>query len=66
MKWSCSVSAWVDSADAGRYAEASFFSTPISFPARAPVSAITITQKASTAHLVRRPLGRPAMRCAQR
>src|SRR6185437_7301406 len=38
---------------------------PISLPASDPVSTITITQKASTAHLVRRPLGSPASRCAQ-
>src|SRR6266704_4218147 len=51
----CSLSSWVDSADDGRYADASFFSAPCSLPARPPSAATTRIQNATTTYFERRP-----------
>src|SRR5205814_10263178 len=51
----CALSSWVDSADDGRYADASFFSAPCSLPARPPRAATTRIQKATTTYFERRP-----------
>src|SRR5579863_5800333 len=51
----CSFSSWVDSADAGRYDDASFFSAPCSLPASEPVAATTTSQNTTTMYLDRRP-----------
>src|SRR6266513_4932345 len=51
----CALSSWVDSADDGRYADASFFSAPCSLPARPPRAATTRTQNATTTYFERRP-----------
>src|SRR6266480_5102651 len=51
----CSLSSWVDSADDGRYADASFFSAPCSLPARPPRAATTRIQNTTTMYFVLRP-----------
>src|SRR4029077_553772 len=49
----------VDSAADGSHDWASFFSTPVSLPDRAPASAPTPSQNTSPSHFVRRPAGIP-------
>ena len=51
----CSFSSWVDSADDGRYADASFFSAPWSLPASDPRAATTRIQNTTTRYFDRRP-----------
>src|SRR6266480_2498127 len=60
-KRDCSASTLVDSAEPGSQAWASFFSAPVSLPASGPATATMISQKISTAHLVRRPLAMPTI-----
>src|SRR5215469_2578502 len=58
----CAFSSWVDSALAGRYADGSFFSAPISLLDSGPATATTTSQNTSTSHLVRLPHGNEANR----
>src|SRR6266568_1512772 len=51
----CWFSSWVDSADDGRYDDASFFSAPCSLPARPPRAKTTRIQNTTTRYLDRRP-----------
>src|SRR5215471_3514241 len=58
----CAFSSWVDSALAGRYADGSFFSAPISLLDSGPATATTTSQNTRTSHLVRLPHGNAARR----
>src|ERR1700691_3575809 len=60
-KRDCRSRTLVDSALAGSQAEESFFSAPVSLPDNGAATATMISQKTSTAHLVRRPLATPAI-----
>src|SRR5215469_11682135 len=57
----CTASTLVDSAEPGSQDWASFFSAPVSLPASGPSTATMMSQKTSTAHLVRRPLTMPTI-----
>src|SRR5919198_1846844 len=54
----------VDSAFLGSQADASFFCALLSLPASGPAAKATTSQKARTIHLLQRPHGRLAIRCA--
>src|SRR5215469_12297031 len=58
----CAFSSWVDSALAGRYADGSFFSAPISLLDSGPATATTTSQNTRTSHLVLLPHGNAAIR----
>src|SRR5215469_13245853 len=58
----CAFSSWVDSALAGRYADGSFFSAPISLLDSGPATATTTSQNTRTSHLVLLPHGSAAIR----
>src|SRR5262249_62009798 len=56
MKAPCASSAFVDSALPGSHDFASFFSTPLSFPASGPAAAARSTQNRTTTYFIRRPV----------